>query len=167
MTVNDLLNFNAHRVPQWQTFLIGDLVEEVCESFGPQLEAQGIEVDVDVPPQTLLTADRELIRQAVGNLVLNSVDAMAHGGELVITSYESRGGLELEIADSGPGLNKEELQRAFEPSFTTKPSGAGLGLAVVHQIADLHGGTVEAMNCPEGGAAFTMKIPRRAMEAAA
>ena len=64
-TVNDLLSFTAHRQPQWQTFLVGDLVNEVCESLEPQLEAQMIDVDIDVPPNTLLTADREMIRRAV------------------------------------------------------------------------------------------------------
>ena len=55
-TVSDLLSFTAHRQPQWQTFLVGDLVNEVCESLEPQLEAQMIDVDIDVPPNTLLTA---------------------------------------------------------------------------------------------------------------
>src|SRR4029079_5532643 len=59
-TVSDLLSFTAHRQPQWQTFLVGDLVEEVCEALEPQLEAQMIDVDVDVPPNTLLSGDREM-----------------------------------------------------------------------------------------------------------
>jgi signal transduction histidine kinase len=105
-TVNDLLSFTAHRNPQWQTFLVGDLVEEICESLGPQLEAQRIDLDVDVPPNTLLTADREMFRRAVLNLVLNSIDAMPDGGELVITSYDGAKGFELEVADSGPGLSE-------------------------------------------------------------
>ncbi len=88
-TVNDLLNFTAHRQPQWQTFMVGDVVNEVCESLEPQLEAQMIDVDIDVPPNTLLTADRELFRRALVNLVLNAIDAMPEGGSLVITSYDS------------------------------------------------------------------------------
>jgi signal transduction histidine kinase len=166
-TVNDLLSFTAHRQPHWQTFLVGDLVNEVCGSLEPQLEAQLIDVDVDVPPNTLLTADREMIRRAVLNLVLNAIDAMPGGGTLVITSYDSARGFELEIADSGPGLTDEIKRRAFEPFFSTKQNGTGLGLAIVYHVAESHGGTVTAMNCPEGGAAFTIKIPRRSMRAAA
>lgn len=167
-TVNDLLNFTAHRNPQWQTFLIGDLVTEVCESLEPQLNAQMIDVDIDVPPHTLLTADREMIRRALLNLILNSIDAMRDGGELVITSYDNPRGFELEVADSGPGLSTETKKRAFEPFYSTKQNGTGLGLAIVYHIAEAHGGTVTATNCPEGGAAFTIKIPRqKTMRAAA
>jgi signal transduction histidine kinase len=166
-TVNDLLNFTAHRQPQWQTFLVGDLVSEVCESLEPQLESQMIDLDIDVPPNTLLSADREMIRRALLNLVLNAIDAMPDGGTLVITSYDSVRGFELEVADSGPGLNDEAKRRAFEPFYSTKQNGTGLGLAFVHHVAEAHGGTVTVVNCPEGGAAFTIKIPRRSMRAAA
>ena len=166
-TVNDLLNFTAHRQPQWQTFMVGDIVNEVCESLEPQLEAQMIDVDIDVPPNTLLTADRELFRRALVNLVLNAIDAMPEGGSLVITSYDNVRGFELEVADSGPGLSDEAKRRAFEPFYSTKQNGTGLGLAFVQHMAEAHGGTVIAANCPDGGAAFTIKIPRRAMRAAA
>jgi signal transduction histidine kinase len=168
-TVNDLLNFTAHREPQWRSFILQDLVEEIFDSLAPQFEAQGIEAELDVPPHTVVTADREMLRRAILNLVLNAVDAMPRGGDLVVTSYESRsGGLELEIADSGPGLPEADLPRLFDPFFTTKPSGTGLGLSIVHRIVEAHGGRVTAMNCPEGGAAFTIELPpRRAMGAAA
>jgi signal transduction histidine kinase len=166
-TVNDLLNFTAHRQPHWQSFLVGDLVTEVCQSLEPQLEAQRIDVDIDVPPNTLLSGDREMIRRAVLNLVLNAIDAMPSGGTLVITSYDNQQGFELEVADSGPGLSDEAKRRAFEPFYSTKQNGTGLGLAIVYHVAEAHGGTVTAMNCPEGGAAFTIKIPRRALRAAA
>jgi signal transduction histidine kinase len=167
-TVNDLLNFTAHREPEWRSFIVQDLVEEIFDSLTPQLEAQGIEVSLDVPPHTVVTADREMLRRAILNLVLNAIDAMPRGGELVVTSYEGRGGLELEIADSGPGLPEDQLARVFDPFFTTKPSGTGLGLSIVHRIVEAHGGRVTAMNCPEGGAAFTIELPpRRAMGAAA
>jgi signal transduction histidine kinase len=167
-TVNDLLNFTAHREPQWRSFIVPDLVEEIFDALAPQLDAQGIEVSLDVPPNTVVTADREMMRRAILNLVLNAIDAMPRGGELVVTSYERQGGLELEIADSGPGLPEDQLARVFDPFFTTKPSGTGLGLSIVHRIVEAHGGRVTAMNCPEGGAAFTIELPpRRAMGVAA
>lgn len=162
-TVNDLLSFSAHRQPQWGNFLIGTMVQEVCESLAPQFQAQAVEIEIDVPPNTLLTADREMIRRAVLNLVLNALDVMPNGGELVITSYDGANGFELEVADNGPGLSDEQQKRLFEPFYSTKETGTGLGLSVVAHAIEAHGGTVTAINCPEGGAALTIRLPRQAM----
>ena len=166
-TVNDLLSFTANRPPQWRTFLVRELVDEVCESLGPQIAAQSVTVDIDVPPNMLLSADREMLRRAVLNLTLNALDAMPRGGDLVITGLTTPAGFELEIADSGNGIPDADKGRVFEPFYTTKSGGTGLGLSVVYQIVEAHGGNVTATNCPEGGAAFTIIIPQRAMEAAA
>jgi signal transduction histidine kinase len=167
VTVNDLLHFTSERDPQLEYFSIRQLVHDVLASLAPQLKAQGIAAVVDVPKEMFVSADRDMFRRALMNLVLNGIDAMPHGGELVVSGYQGPGGLELEIADSGEGLSDEALRRAFEPFFTTKSGGTGLGLAVAYRVAEVHGGNVTAVNCPEGGAAFTICIPPRAMEAAA
>lgn len=167
VTVNDLLNFSAHREPHWHNFSVRELVDEICEALGPQLDAQAIQVVADVPPDAIVNADREMLRRAVLNLVLNAIDVMQEGGQLVFTSFIGPQGFELEVGDSGPGLDQEQLCRLFDPFFTTKSNGTGLGLAIVHRIAEVHGGRVTARNCPEGGAAFTIEIPRREMRMAA
>jgi signal transduction histidine kinase len=167
-TVNDLLHFTSDRDPQLQTFSLRKLIEDVYASLAPQLSAQAIETITDVPQELLITADRDMLRRAVLNLALNALDAMPDGGTLVVTSASTAQGIELEIADSGPGLSDEVRSRAFEPFFTTKRGGTGLGLAIVYRIAEVHGGEVTAVNCPEGGAAFTLRIPKpAALEAAA
>ena len=166
-TVNDLLNFTTDRAPDWRAFSVRELVDEVCEAIGPQLDAQSIRVVADVAPTTQISADREMIRRAMLNLMLNSLDVMPEGGELVITSFDGLQGFELEIADSGPGLSQEQLKHLFDPFYSTKATGTGLGLSIVQRIAESHGGRVTAINCPEGGAAFTIEIPRRAMGVAA
>lgn len=157
--VNDLLNFTSDRDPQLHTFPLRKLVEGVCGSLAPQLLAQAIDTVIDVPDGLRITADQEMLRRAVLNLALNALDAMPDGGTLTVTSVRTAGGLELEIADSGPGLSDEARDRAFEPFFTTKRGGMGLGLAIVYRIAEVHGGEVTAVNCPEGGAAITLRIP--------
>ncbi len=166
-TVNDLLNFTAQRDPQLRLVDVATLVDEVLQSLAPQLEAQGISVELDTSPMHRIWADRDMFRRCILNLALNAIDAMPDGGELVITSIVGPAGFELEIADSGPGLRDDVRRRMFEPFFTTKSSGTGLGLAIVGRIAEVHGGQITACNCPEGGAAFTLQIPHRAMEAAA
>jgi two-component system sensor histidine kinase HydH len=93
------------------------------------------------------------------NLVLNAIDAMPQGGAVYNTAAPCRDGFELEVADTGPGFPAEAAEHLFEPFFTTKSDGAGLGLAIVYRVAESHGGSVRAANCPEGGAAFTLHIP--------
>jgi signal transduction histidine kinase len=114
-----------------------------------------------------LSADREMLRRAILNIALNALDAMPDGGQLIITAVATPSGVELEIADTGPGLSDEAQRRAFEPFFSTKSTGTGLGLAIVYRVAEVHGGEIAAANCPEGGAAFTLRFPLEALEAAA
>ncbi|MEQ8847914.1 HAMP domain-containing sensor histidine kinase [Botrimarina sp.] len=167
-TVNDLLAFSAKRQPQASGFLLAPMIEEVVQSLAPQLEAQGVDTEIDVPPGTPLWADREMLRRAVLNLLLNAMDAMPGGGEIVVTGCELDGWYELEVADNGPGFDDTQRSRLFEPFFSTKESGTGLGLSVVAHMAEAHGGSVLADNCPEGGAAFTIRLPKPiAHEAAA
>jgi len=166
-TVNDLLHFTSDREPRLQTFSLRKLVNDVCASLAPQLSAQSIETAIDVADDRYLTADQDMLRRAVLNLVLNAVDAMPGGGELEITSSAVPSGIDLEIADSGPGLSDEVKARAFEPFFTTKQGGTGLGLAIVCRIAEAHGGQLTAANCSQGGAAFTIRIPQTDMQEAA
>ena len=166
-TVTDLLSFTSDRDPVWRNFSLRGLADEVCESLAPQLEAQGIVPKIDVPPNIFVTADRDMLRRAIVNLAFNAIDAMRDGGGLYITAVDGQQAIELEIADSGPGIDEQVRKRIFEPFFTTKSEGTGLGLPIVLRIAEAHGGSVEVANCPEGGAAFTIRLPRRSMEAAA
>jgi len=166
-TVGDLLHFTSDRDPQLRSFPVRPLVEEVLASLAPQLEAQSIRTSVQIPPQDTVTADREMIRRAVLNLVLNALDAMPKGGVLEVRTVCGPQRVELQVADTGPGLSEEALGRAFEPFFTTKPAGTGLGLAIVYRIAEVHGGSVLAANRPEGGALFTLRLTVSHQEAAA
>jgi len=133
----------------------------------PQCTAQGIRTQVDVPRHETFWIDDSMVRRALLNLVLNALDAMPDGGELVITSYSSPQGFELEVADSGPGVEIQSMQQVLDPFFTTKQGGTGLGLSIVSRIAEAHGGEVAIANCPEGGAAFTLRFPRQPSREAA
>jgi signal transduction histidine kinase len=168
-TVNDLVQFTENREPLRRPVELGSLLEEVLYSLAHQLDARHIGVEVDVSPVHQVFADREMLRRGIVNLALNAIDAMPRGGQLVVTSYSGPHGFELEIADSGPGLSDQVRRQMFEPFFTTKRNGTGLGLAIVSRIAEAHGGELTARNCPEGGAAFTLRIPasQQALKAAA
>jgi signal transduction histidine kinase len=155
------------RPPTLQWINVRQVIDSVCHALRRRMVNQRIETVADVPRFLAIRADGELLRAAVLNLTINALDAMSEGGRLVITACMGARGFELEVADSGPGLSEEVRRRAFEPCFTTKSGGAGMGLAVVRRIAIAHGGDIVATNCPEGGAAFTLRIPSHLTAAAA
>ena len=167
-TVQDLLHFTAEREPQMNQLDLRDVVHDVFDSLAPQLAAQNVRIDIDVPGKLRLAADREMLRRAILNLALNALDAMPDGGEIVATGVAVADSVELEIADSGPGMSSEQRAHALEPFYTTKSTGTGLGLAIVDRIMRAHGGNVRIDSCPEGGLAITLCLQQaRAMEAAA
>lgn len=159
-TVGDLLHFSSQRDAERERVPIGRLLEDVLLSLEPQLAAQGIKARIDCSADCVAWADGDMLRRAILNLVLNALDAMPHGGEMLLTACRTGNGLEIEVADNGPGIPPALVDRLFEPFFTTKRSGTGLGLAIVERIAAAHGGRATAANCPEGGAAFTVVIPQ-------
>ncbi len=166
-TVNDLLNFTSENNPQLRSFTLDKLTSDVLGTLAPQLSAGHITTVTDIPRSLGVMADYGMLRRAVLNLALNAIDAMPEGGELNISACCGRHGCEIEICDTGPGLTDEARRRAFEPFYTTKSNGTGLGLAIVYRIAEVHGGEITAGNCPEGGAVFTLRLPRPAQKAAA
>jgi signal transduction histidine kinase len=167
VTVNDLLHFTSEREPQLQRFALSRLVDDLLGALAPQLAAQSIEAVGHAPPSLWVTADYHMLRRGLLNLALNAIDAMPAGGRLSICGRADADGVEIEVGDSGPGLNDEALTRAFEPFFTTKRNGTGLGLAIVARIAEVHGGEAAAGNAEHGGALFSLRLPHIALEAAA
>ena len=156
------------RSRRWRTFPLRELVEEAAQSLDSRCKDQAIQTTIDVPSDLDITADRALIRRAVEHLMLGGIAAMPSGGSLLVTSAAGPEAVELEIADTGPTLSDEARRHAFEPSGTTERGASGWELAMVRHFAELHGGSVTAANCPDGGVAFTLRIPRRAaLEAAA
>ena len=104
--------------------------------------------------------DPGAVRQALWNLCLNALDAMPDGGELVIGATAVANGLRISIADSGPGIAASDLVHIFEPFYSTKPQGSGLGLALVHRVMRDHGGDIDVRTDPQTGTTFTLLLPR-------
>ncbi len=106
-------------------------------------------------------ADGDQIQQVFLNLFLNARDAMPHGGELFITTVQTDGQIQINIADSGIGINEKNLTQIFDPFFTTKPAGkgTGLGLAVCYGIVTAHGGRIEASQNDGKGTQFIITLP--------
>lgn len=114
----------------------------------------------------LVHADYNALLQAFRNIVRNAVDAVEQNGrnrriEVEVAPAEARR-VRVSITDSGAGLSEEAIERIFEPDYTTKTRGTGLGLAVARQTIRVHGGEITACNAPRGGARFTVELPLQA-----
>jgi two-component system sensor histidine kinase PilS (NtrC family) len=106
--------------------------------------------------------DPQQMRQAIWNLCLNAVEAMPEGGELRV-AVRTRPGrrLEVEVGDTGSGIAPEDLPHIFEPFYSSKAGGSGLGLALVHRVVQDHGGEIEVRSTPGAGTTFILSLPSR------
>ena len=121
--------------------------------------------DSRVDPQITLLGDPDLIQRILANLIRNAAQAMTAAGTIEVEAHrrQTHGGgdlLVVEIIDRGEGIPAEDRERIFEPLFTTRPSGIGLGLAVSKRYAQKHGGTLRAFDRPGGGATFRLELPQ-------
>jgi signal transduction histidine kinase len=163
--VNDLLQFTAQREPVLAFFHPHELCEELCDALWPQWESRGIEVVLDFPEDLCVRGDRDMLRRALLNLLLNALDVLPERGRLTVAGRVQGEEYELVVTDTGPGIDPDKLPQLFAPYFTTKASGTGLGLAIVERIAELHGGSVAAANGAEGGAEFHFRWPAQPVPA--
>ncbi len=112
---------------------------------------------VDLPP---VVCDEERLGRAFLNVITNAVQAMPRGGKLNVRTHQSGDRVEIVFADDGEGIAPESLDRIFEPMFTTKLRGIGLGLTVVRRTVEQHGGEISVKSRPGQGATFTITLPR-------
>jgi signal transduction histidine kinase len=144
------------------------LVEEVVGLVRAQAEQQGVrvvvtEVEGDEAARRsdhFLRADAELIKTCFSNLVINSLQAMPEGGELKVTLRPRGPAVEIEFADTGSGIAPEALGQIFEPYYSTKETGIGLGLPLTKKIIEDHGGEIAVTSEPGAGTTFTVTLPR-------
>lgn len=139
---------------------LGALLARTFDTIDPTLAAKRVrliaELQHDLPR---VNADADQLQQIFINLVNNSLDAMPEGGELRVIAGRVGSDVQLRFADTGHGIAEADLPHLFEPLFTTKERGSGLGLAVSHQIIHELGGSIDVESTPDGGAAFTIRLP--------
>jgi signal transduction histidine kinase len=111
------------------------------------------------PHSKAVPADAELLHRVISNLVLNAMDAMPQGGKLTLRTQQEAGKVQIEVADTGPGMTAEERERIFTPYYTSKAQGTGLGLAIVQSVVSDHGGRVWAQGEPGHGTTFVIELP--------
>ncbi len=149
--------------PEFEPVDVNESVRSVVKLFEPQLSAVG---RPPITPELYLEeniaraqADPILLRRALENLVLNSLDAMPAGGTLTVRTSQHNGSVRLEVSDTGAGLTPEECARLFTPYYTSKRHGTGLGLAIVQSVVSDHSGKIEVESTPGAGATFRIELP--------
>jgi len=162
MIVGRFSDFAKMPAPQLRPVDINEVVHGALKLFDAQVKALGkppITVDVDLAQgMDTIQADPDLLHRAVGNLILNALDAMSAGGTLALRTQATENGVRLQVSDSGKGLTKEECERLFTPYYTTKQHGTGLGLAIVQSVVSDHGGKISVKSEPDQGTMFTIDL---------
>lgn len=114
----------------------------------------------DVSPSLRVKVDEQQIIQVMTNLIQNAVDAMPEGGKISFSAEEEGGMVRLSVCDQGTGIKSKDLEKIFEPLFTTKYRGIGLGLAISHRLAEMNGGTLTVTSEEGAGSVFTLSLPQ-------
>ena len=170
----DLLSYARDRRPQYQPFNLNQLLEDCRQVLAGRWQALGIQVEVEHDPGCQrVVLDPLGLRRVIVNLLTNALDALEErppqGQAPKITLSCGRDGygqVWISVSDNGPGLPPEVLRHLFSGLFSTKGSkGTGLGLLVSQKIVEEHGGAIQAVNLPQGGARFTLAVPDLSGEA--
>jgi two-component system NtrC family sensor kinase len=139
---------------------VHELIGELLDLMRRELHFKRIRVKRDSPdPAATVCSDPDGLRQVLQNLISNAVAATVDGGEIEIGSRSEGGRLRLTVIDSGPGIPEKDFEKIFEPLYSTKPGGLGLGLTISRTIVERLGGTLSARNVPGRGAVFTVEVP--------
>jgi two-component system sensor histidine kinase BaeS len=144
---------------------VADIVRTTVDLLGPLADERDITIDVVTEPAPT-NADPDRLQQIVVNLITNSIKFTPPGGRITITTEAATDSAILKVADTGPGMGDDELPHLFERFWrghaATEAAGSGIGLAVVAELVAAHHGTIDAANRAEGGAEFTVTLPRTA-----
>jgi two-component system sensor histidine kinase AtoS len=160
--VGELLTFAKPHAPRYGVVQLNDLVQEMMILVRNRADAQLIcirlQLEPDLPP---MQGDGEQLKHVLLNLLINACQAIPADGEIAVTTAAAREGwLTVSIRDGGVGIPPEHLDKVFDPFFSTKPAGTGLGLAVAQRIVAAHQGTIEIESQPGRGTTATVRLPR-------
>jgi signal transduction histidine kinase len=166
--VQDVLSFARPSDPKLETIASGTLLREVQGLMSPNLENREVQLVVESCPELFIRADSGHLKQVLINLVRNAAEAIDGAGIVTLRTRALRtplGGREtdaviLEVADNGKGIPPEVEKRLFDPFFSTKETGTGLGLPIAARIVERHGGMLRYQTRPGHGTTFGVVLPR-------
>jgi signal transduction histidine kinase len=166
--LEDFLRFARIKPLRLESSDPNGVVQEIIDFVAPEAATRGIEV---VPylhadlPRVLL--DREVFKQALLNLLINAQHAMPSGGQIVLQTRPTGGAVEIDVIDTGVGMDAETLAQIFRPFFSTRKDGSGLGLPTTRKIVKAHRGTIAVQSEAGKGTRFTITLPAAPADSAA
>jgi two-component system sensor histidine kinase FlrB len=163
-TVNNVLQFHSQACPEPLLTHLNRLLSETIEFLGPLARQRGVQVKLNkFPGKVQVHADPHRLQQVFLNLALNAFRAMSPGGSLTVgvgvTPFAGHSQVQIDFEDQGVGISSEELEKMFEPGFTTHVGSPGLGLSVCKKVIEQHGGTISVHSVPRMGSTFTVTLP--------
>ena len=159
--VTRFLNFTRPSPLQKETADLNDVVRRAVSQLMEQVKSRtgDIQIKQDLHELPRFSFDATLIESAVLNLLLNGYEAMSAGGTLLVRTRRDGSMARIEVVDSGVGIKQDQMENIFNPFFTTKPDGVGLGLAMVSKFVDSHGGKISVSSKAGQGATFRILLP--------
>lgn len=159
-TVRKLLDFGRQSSMCYQTWDVDEIVRECLELLGYSLKNIELRLNLNIGKQ--YTVDVEALRQIIVNIILNAVQAMPEGGDLVVSTEDIQDNILLRFEDTGIGISEDHLDKIFDPFFTTKEvgEGTGLGLSVSHSLVQRLGGNISVQSRKGRGTEFTVTLPK-------
>src|SRR4030065_521786 len=156
----DYLQFARLPKPNIEPVSVKELLSRLTPLLGPELDRKGIQLNAEVAPDLpSIAVDRNQLMQVLLNLIRNSEEAMLAGGKIQIQAIAKNSIMEIKIADTGVGIEKEDLDKIFDPFYTTKDTGTGLGLSFIRQVMNELGGSITCESQKNQGTAFTLFFP--------
>ncbi len=160
--VSAMLDTARPRAPSYEEVDMHELIGKSIAMLGAQAAKKQVSVGTSLQAaRPAIECDAEQMTQVLLNLLMNGLQILHHGGRIEIDTHDGERDLTIEIADDGPGIDPAERARIFEAFFFRREGGIGLGLAIVQQIVNAHGGEIEASESRLGGALFRIRLPRR------
>jgi two-component system sensor histidine kinase HydH len=160
--ISQLLEFARPVKVSPKSISLPNLIEDSIKLIERQAQKKQISVSThNASHVDIVFLDPDRVNQILLNLYLNAIESMKEGGELrvEISGNSATKGVEIQVSDTGNGIQRDDLSRIFDPYFTTKSSGTGLGLAIAHNILEAMGGTIKVASEPGKGTIFTLAIP--------
>ncbi|MFW6323726.1 MAG: ATP-binding protein [Desulfovibrionales bacterium] len=166
--ITELLEFARPTDIQTRPSALESLVDHSLRLVDQDAETRKVRIERELAPDLpMVDVDPDRITQALLNIYINGIQSMDKGGTLMVRTLPGPNGfVRLEVEDTGGGIPREDMDKVFDPYFTTKPSGTGLGLAIVLKIVESHGGKVDIRSLPGQGAVISLLLPEAEIDSA-